>query len=91
MRDDTRERRLQHLPAQPMSTVSRTRPSAFQGRGKHLPARLRRHRGSHLTRRTFTAFLARKRDADCEPASLICLANRIACLKLIRGRAFQMG
>jgi hypothetical protein len=78
MRDDTREGRPQHLAAQPMSTVSRTRPTAFQGRGKHLPARLRRHRGSHLTRRTFTAFLAGKRDADREPASLFYLASRIA-------------
>jgi hypothetical protein len=61
MRDDTREGRPQRLAAQPMSTVSRTRPTAFQGRGKHLPARLRRHQGSHLTRRTFTAFRAGKR------------------------------
>ena len=51
MRDDTREGRPQHLVARPMSTVSRTRPTAFQGRGKHLPAQLRRHQGSQLTRR----------------------------------------
>jgi hypothetical protein len=52
MRDGTREGRPPQLAAQPMSTVSRTRPTAFQGRGRHLQVRLRRHRGSYLTRRT---------------------------------------
>jgi hypothetical protein len=53
MRDGTREGQPQHLAAQPMSTVSRIRPTAFQGRGKHLPARRRRHQDSQLTRRAF--------------------------------------